>query len=63
MDKKEKKLLAMFERLGPKAKQEVLQFVQFLEFKEKGKLRSTPEPQYQVHFEENEGIFLIEDPE
>lgn len=62
MNQKKKKLLAKFERLSLRAQQEVIQFVQFLEFKEKGKLDHSVEPQYMAHFEESQGIYLIEDP-
>jgi hypothetical protein len=61
MKKKHQKLLATFEKLSLRAQENVMQFVQYLEYHEKEQLRLSQEPRYLAHFEDDEGIFLIED--
>lgn len=61
MKKKHQKLLATFERLSLRAQENVMQFVQYLEYQEKEQLRLSEETRYLAHIEECDGIYLIED--
>lgn len=59
---KNKNLLAAYENLDPKLQKEVLNFLEYMKFRQEKKLNLISETRYLAHFDKAEdGFFLIED--
>ena len=61
MNRNRAELLALLENLPQESLRDLRQYLEYLLFREKNHSNTKQETRYLAHFEDSEGIFLIED--